>query len=144
MVTSVTTTLVSVDQHGTRPDRPAPLTVAASLVAVEGAVIVLLGVLEVFSFSAARATMGVTTAAFFLAYGAGLVAAAWAMAGLRTWARSPVVLAQLIQLGLAWSFRGGGTTLVAVALAVVALVVVAGVLHPASTEALVDEPPSGA
>ena len=57
-----------------------------------------------------------------------------------SWARSPVVLAQLIQLGLAWSFRGGETTWIAIALAVVAVVVVAGVLHPASIEALSDDP----
>jgi hypothetical protein len=50
------------------------------------------------------------------------------------------VLAQLIQLGIAWSFRGGDTTLVAVALAVVALVVVVGLLHPASIDALDDDP----
>ena len=49
------------------------------------------------------------------------------------------MLAQLIQLGVAWGFRGGQTTVVAVALAVVALVVVAGVLHPASTRALVGD-----
>ena len=37
-----------------------------------------------------------------------------------------------IQLGLAWSFRGGDTTVVALALALVSLVVIVGVLHPAS------------
>ena len=46
------------------------------------------------------------------------------------------VLAQLIQLGLAWSFRGDPTTLVAVGLAVVAVLVLAGIFHPASLEAL--------
>jgi hypothetical protein len=51
-----------------------------------------------------------------------------------------VLLAQLIQLGTAWSFRGGDTTWIAVGLAVVALVVAAGVLHPASVEALADRP----
>ena len=56
-----------------------------------------------------------------------------------SWARGPAVLAQLIQLGLAWSFRGDPTTLVAIALAVVALVALAGIFHPASTHALTDE-----
>ena len=49
-------------------------------------------------------------------------------------------MAELIQLGLAWNLRGGETTLVAVVLAVVALVVVAGLLHPATTAVLEDEP----
>ena len=51
-----------------------------------------------------------------------------------------MVLAQLIQLGVAWSFRGGDTTVVAVVLAVVALIVVAGILHPASIAHLDDNP----
>jgi uncharacterized membrane protein len=48
------------------------------------------------------------------------------------------VLAQLIQLGLAWSFRDGSTLAVAIALAVIALVVLAGMLNPASIDALSD------
>ena len=50
------------------------------------------------------------------------------------------MLAQLIQLGVAWSFRGGETTWVAIALAVVALVVLAGLLHPASIDATSEDP----
>ena len=80
-----------------------------------------------------------TTAVFFLGYGAGLLLCAWQLTRRASWARSPVILAQLIQLGLAWSFWGGDTTLVAIALAVVALVVGAGVLHPDSMRALADE-----
>ncbi len=122
------------------PRNPPPLTVAASLVALEGVLLVLLAMVEVSTTSSARVTMGVTTAVFFAAYGAGLLVCAWQLTRRASWARSPVVLAQLIQLGLAWSFRGGATTWVAIALAVVALVVVAGVLHPDSIEALADEP----
>ena len=58
--------------------------------------------------------MGVTTAVFFAVYGAALLLCAWSVHRGQSWARSPIVLAQLIQLGLAWSFRGGDTTLVAV------------------------------
>jgi fumarate reductase subunit D len=39
-------------------------------------------------------------------------------------------------LGLAWNFLGGGTTWVSVVLTVVAVVVLVGLLHPASVEAL--------
>ena len=118
------------------PERPAPLVVAASLVAVEGALLLLYAVAELVSLTSGRLTMGLTTALFFAAYGAGLVVCAWQLTRGQSWARSPVVLAQLIQLGVAWSFRGGSTTWVAISLAVVALVVLAGVLHPASVEAL--------
>jgi hypothetical protein len=123
-----------------RPDTPAPLVVAASLVGVEGGLLLLLSVLELGSLSSGRVAMGVTTTAFFVVYGVALVFCAWAVSRGQSWARSPIVLTQLIQLGVAWSFRGGSTTLVAIVLAVVALVVVAGVLHPASIEALSDDP----
>ncbi|MFP5253657.1 MAG: hypothetical protein ACLGH4_07660 [Actinomycetes bacterium] len=118
------------------PPVPAPLGVAASLAAVEGILMVLYGVAELFALEVARAVMGATTALFFLVYGAGMVLCAWRMARGVTWARSPVVMAQLIQLGVAWSFRGGDSTLVAVALAGVALLVLGGVFHPASLRAL--------
>jgi hypothetical protein len=121
---------------------PPPLVVAASLVGVEGALLVLFAVLELGNLSSDRLTMGLTTTIFFAAYGVALVLLAWYLHRGRAWARSPVLLAQLIQLGTAWSFRGGETTWVAVCLAVVALVVAVGVLHPASMEALSDEPRS--
>ena len=120
-------------------DVPAPLVVAASLVAVEAMVLVLYGVAEIVATSADRLLMGVTTAAFFLGYGVALGACAWLLTRRRSWARSPVVLAQLIQLGVAWSFWGEGTTPVAVSLAAVALVVLAGIFHPASISALVED-----
>jgi len=119
-----------------RQDNPAPLVVAASLVAVEGGLLLMYALLEMGSLSSDRLTMGVTTAVFFAVYGAGLLVCTWQLTGGHSWARSPIVLAQLIQLGVAWSFRGGDTTWVAICLAVVALIVIAGVLHPASVEAL--------
>ena len=57
------------------PRNPPPLTVAASLVAVEGVLLVLLALVEAAHLSSARVTMGVTTAVFFAAYGAGLLSA---------------------------------------------------------------------
>jgi hypothetical protein len=124
----------------TRPARPpAPLLVGASLVAVEGVLLAAYGVLETAAISSGRVTMGVTTALFFLAYGGGLIACAWGLWRLHSWGRGPAVLAQLIQLGVAWSFRGGETTVVAVGLAVASVVAIVGLLHPASTDALVGE-----
>ena len=124
-----------------RPVRrpPFPLLLAACLVAVEALVLVGYGVAEVFALSGQRVAMGVTTALFFLLYGAVLAFAGWSVTRLRSWARAPIVLAQLIQLGVAWSFRGGSSTVAAVALAVAALVVLAALLHPASLAALADD-----
>jgi hypothetical protein len=115
---------------------PAPLVAAVALVGAEAVALVLVGGAELGVLSSSRATMGLTTALFFGVYGVGLGACAWQLLRLRSWARAPVVLAQLIQIPVAWSFRGGSTTLVAVALAAVAVLVLAGVFHPASIAAL--------
>ena len=124
-------------------DNPAPLLVAASLVAVEGLMMVILALVEVGNLSSNRVTMGITTTAFFVLYGAVLMLCAWSVTHHHSWPRSPIVLTQLIMLGLAWNFRDGGTLSVAIALAVVAVVVVAGILHPASIDALDDERAEG-
>ena len=122
---------------------PPPLTTAASLVLVEAVLLIGLGVVEAASLTGGRLTMGVTTAVFFLAAGVGLGACAWALSRQRRWGRGPVLMAQLIALGLAWNLRGGATTWLAVGLAAVALVVCAGLLHPASLAALdEDEAPA--
>ncbi|GAA4370555.1 hypothetical protein [Nocardioides caricicola] len=120
---------------------PAPLVVAASLTAVEGLVLLGYAVLELASISSDRVAVALTTSVFFAGYGALLLAAAWALTHRRSWARSPVVLAQLIQLGVAWSFRGGDTTVVAVVTALVAVVVLVGLFVPSSLAALSDEEP---
>ena len=113
--------------------------VATSLAAVEAMLLVLYGVVELTVVESDRATMGVSTAVFFLVYGAGLGYCAWKTYRRDSWARSPVVMAQLIQLGVAWSFWGGRTTWVSVSLGVVALIVLAGLLHPQSIDVLNDE-----
>jgi len=119
-----------------RPAQPAPLVVAASLVGIEGLLLLGYAVLELASISADRVAVALTTAVFFAAYAALLLACARAVLRGRSWARSPIVLTQLIQLGLAWSFRDGSTLVVAIVLAVAALVVLAGMLNPASIDAL--------
>ena len=118
---------------------PAPLTVAVSLTAIEGLVLVMLGILEVASSSSSRLALAITTTVFFIGYGVALGFCAWSAYRGSSWARSPIVLTQLIQLGVAWSFRGDPTTLLAVGLTVIALIVIAGMLHPASVDYLADE-----
>jgi uncharacterized integral membrane protein len=125
-----------VDPRGRDLTVPPPLAVAAALVAVEALLLLVLAVLEVANLRSIRLTMGLTTTVFFLVAAAGLAWCAWSLWRGRRWARGPVVMAQLIQLGLAWNFRDAPTTLVAIGLAVAGLVVIAGLLHPATTQVL--------
>jgi hypothetical protein len=118
------------------PDAPRPLVVAAALVALEGLFGVGFGIAEAFHTTSARATMGVTTALFFAAFGAALVGCAWGLTRSASWARGPVLIAQLLALGLAWNFKDGGTWPASVALAVPAVAVLVAMLRPASLAAL--------
>lgn len=111
---------------------------AAVIGALEGVVLVGNGVFELVSLDADRLALGLSTTLFFWLYGGGLLVAARALLRREAWARSPLVLAQLIQLGLAWNFRGEGTVAVAVALAVSAGFALVAVLHPSSRAALED------
>jgi hypothetical protein len=115
---------------------PAPMRIAAGLVLVEGVLLALFGIIEVVSLDSNRLTMGLTVTVFFLAFGVLLVVCAWGLNRLRSAARGPVLLAQLIGLGLAWNLRDSSTRPVAIGMAVVALLVLAGLLHPRSIEAL--------
>ena len=121
------------------PDRarvPLPLTVAVALVLLEALLLVVLAVVELRSVQTSKLTMGLTTSLFFAVYGVGLGLCGWQLRRLRSWTRAPVVLAQLIQLGVAWSFRSGSTEPVSVLLTLVAVAVLAGIFHPASLRAL--------
>jgi hypothetical protein len=118
---------------------PAPLVVAASLTGLEALLVVLFGLAELRFLSANRAAMGITTSMFFVFYGVALGYFAYKLRNLEAWARAPIVLAQLIQICVAWSFRGGATTFVAAALAVLAALTLIAVFHPASLRALEHE-----
>jgi hypothetical protein len=125
------------EQDGSAPvPIPVALRVAAAVMVAEGAVGLVLGVLEVFTTTSTRLAMGVTTAIFLLLYGAGLAVVGYGLSRAATWSRGPAVFSQLIQLGVAWSFRGGSTTWVAVLLAVAAVVVLGAVFRKSSSDAL--------
>lgn len=119
------------------PDRrELSLALAAVLVAAEALALLVLGGSVLASISGVRVVLDVTTALFFLAYAAGLLISAVGLWRHRPWSRGPVVFAQLIQLGVAWSFFSGSTPPLAAVLLVVAVTVLALVLAPASTRAL--------
>ncbi|MBW8752353.1 MAG: hypothetical protein JF565_13160 [Propionibacteriales bacterium] len=124
-----------------RHGAPAPLVTAAGLTLVEGLVTVMYGIGEAVHITSQRLVMGVTTSVFFVVYGAAMVLCAWGLNRLLTWARGPVLLAQLILLGLAWNFRQGDTLPLAIAMAVPAVVVLVGMLVPSSVDALENGPP---
>ena len=111
------------------------------MVAVEGLVLIVLGIAQALTIDSSRLVLGVTTTAFFLVYGVGLVFVAvrglWKAA---RWSRGPTVFAQLIQLLVAYSFWGGATKAVSIALAVASVGVLICVFQKVSTEALADNP----
>lgn len=113
---------------------PAPLLVAASLTFVQGLLVAVGAVAEALSITSDRVVLGLTTTVFFALSGGGLLLCAWGLQRTRPWARGPVLLAQLVWLGLAWSFRGVAP--VSLALVVVAAIVLVGLLHPRSIEAI--------
>jgi hypothetical protein len=120
-------------------EQPSPLVVAASLAGLEGLLVLAYGVVLAADIHTDRVAMGVTTSVFFALLGGALVACSWYLVRGRTWARSPIVVTQVMALGLAWNFLGGSTTWISVALAAVAVVALVGLLHPASVEALSEQ-----
>jgi hypothetical protein len=119
-----------------RHGAPPPLVTAAGLVLVEGLLTVMFGISEAVDISSDRLVMGVTTSVFFVLYGAALIVCAWGLNRLRSWARGPVLMTQLIWLLLAWSFRDGDTWPIAIGLAVPAVIALVGMLLPSSVDAL--------
>jgi hypothetical protein len=117
-----------------RREVPPPLTVAASLVAVQAVVLLGFAMVEITSLVPDHRTLGVSMAIFFAIYGGLLAATSLALWRTQGWARGPGLMTQLIQLGLAWNFRD--LPMVAIALAISALLAIAGIVHPDSTKAL--------
>lgn len=120
-------------------ERPPQVVVATVLIALEGLAALVFGVLEVGEIRPFRAVVGIGVAILMIGYAVVLLAVARGVLRGRRWSRGPAVATQLILLPVAWSFRGGETTWVAVALAALAAAILVGVLHPRSTAYLVPE-----
>jgi hypothetical protein len=132
----VTTSRDPLPPAASGPAVPPPLTVAVSLAALEGAVLVLYGLALLPSLEGERLAMGASAVLFFAVYGGFLGYCASQLYRLRSWARPPLVLAQLMQVVVGASFWGGSTTVVALVAVVSAVVALAGVFHPASLAAV--------
>lgn len=111
---------------------PLPLRVACLVAAAEGVVLAVYAVVLLLNLTGERVTMGVTSSGFLAVYGAFLVFAAYRLSRLDSWARAPLVMAQLIQGLVGFSFWGGSTVAVGVALVGSAAVALVGIFHPRS------------
>ncbi len=122
-----------------------PLTIAALVVSVQALVFVALAVLDLTGLVPGRVGVGIGIGVMLLAIGIGLLAAAWGVFRGAHAARGPVVVAQLIGLGLAWSLRTpdpntGDNRAVGAAIAISALVVLACLATGPARRALADDP----
>ncbi|MFE6645358.1 hypothetical protein ACFVJS_02265 [Nocardioides sp. NPDC057772] len=119
----------------TAQQRPWTLLLTVIAAGVEAAAMLLWGALEFVRIpDAASLTTAVAGGMFFLLCAAGIGWCAFMIWRLESWSRAPLVLVQLIVLGLAWNLRedlaiSGG-------LALVALVALVGIFAPPSIAAL--------
>lgn len=120
-----------------QPERPVQLTLAAALVGLQGLALIGFTAVELLNLVGERLEVGLSVAVFFGAYGAALIACAWGLTQVRAWARGPVLLTQLIELGIAWNLRD--LPGLAIPLALLAAATLALVVQPVSTLALAGE-----
>jgi hypothetical protein len=117
--------------------RPVTIVVAAIVLALEAVIALGYAALEVGQIRTSRAVVGVGVTILMAGFGLVLLVVARGVFLGRRWSRGPGVVTQLISLPIASSFRGGGTTWVAVVLAVLAITALVGLLHPRSTAVFV-------
>ncbi|KAA1420876.1 hypothetical protein F0U44_00550 [Nocardioides humilatus] len=116
---------------------PPPLSVAASLVGVEGLGAVGVAIGAISDVRSGQWATAASIAAFFALCAAGLFVAGWALWRRHGWARGPALITQLLMLGIA--FGTGIPVAAAIVVAAVAVISVAGIVHPDSIRALSGE-----
>ncbi|MFG2223611.1 hypothetical protein [Streptomyces sp. NPDC048644] len=121
--------------------RPARLTAAAALTAVEGVALAALGIfmlVEGLVGSPDSPQQAVTGALTVIVLAVLPLLAARGLWLLRRWSRGPSLITQIVALPVAWTLVNGGGVLIAagVVLAVAALVVLGLLVNPTATEAL--------
>ncbi|MEI7058658.1 hypothetical protein WBG06_22740 [Nocardioides sp. CCNWLW239] len=121
----------------TAPHRPWTLLLTVFAAGVEAAAMLVWGAMEFVRIpDAASLTTAIAGGLFFLLCAAAIGWCTFMFWRLESWSRAPLVLVQLIVLGLAWNLRED--LAVAGGLALVAVVALAGVFAPPSIAALED------
>lgn len=107
---------------------------------LQGLVMLGLTVQQVFAYSSDRAGLAFSNIAFFLIWAIFLVVCAYGLLCRNSMARAPLMAAQLLHLGVAFDFaKGSDTVWIAALILASVVVVVVGVLNPASNAALSDQ-----
>ncbi|MFW6775615.1 hypothetical protein ACOACO_15130 [Nocardioides sp. CPCC 205120] len=121
-----------------RASGPLPLAMrlGAALVGLQALAVLGFALTELGYGVVEREGLAIAVALFLGAYGAGLVAGAVLLLRRRSSARSPLVLAQLLHLGIAWNMRDAPTTPVAVALAAGSVAALVLLMWPSTTAVL--------
>lgn len=112
---------------------PLSLRLAAVLVAVECVLLVVVAVSGLIKASNFGVAIGLGS--IYLVSAAALALAGVGLWERRSWGRAPVVLAQLVILGMAWDVHSDSVT-VSIGGVVLGVAVLLCVLHPASTRSL--------
>ncbi|MTB89167.1 hypothetical protein H9L21_10630 [Aeromicrobium senzhongii] len=128
-----------------RLSSPYPLVIAATVVGLQACVFIVLAVLDLGGLVEGRVGVGIGIGVMLLLVGVGLAAAAVGLLRGAPVSRGPVVVAQLIGLGLAWSLRNpdpntGDNRAVALAIAASAVVVLGCLATGSARKALGDDP----
>ncbi len=137
---------LSDESHAPYPDRVTPtqrpsgaartlLLIAAAIVVVESAVYLVLAVLGGLDASRDRAGAGIGVALVLAAYGGFQAWAAWRVTEGDSWARSPLVVTQLVQLVIAFNLDGVPTALT-LAMGAASVITLVCLLAPPVTRAL--------
>lgn len=113
--------------------------VACLVVAVESIAFVVLGVLALLEAGGSNTGSDIGIGVFLTAYGAAQLYACRRLLVWQAGARSPLVLTQLILLGLAWGLRDSDRPWHAYVMAIAGVIALAGLLHPAVTRVLSDD-----
>jgi hypothetical protein len=130
---------VSSDPHSRFPaaPTPAPLAVAASVTALEALGYAVIGITEWAATDPDKPLVALSTGLFFVVFSAFLGYCGWRLWRLSSWARAPIVMTQVIQIPVGISFWGAGwTRAVTVVMLLASGLVLAGIFHPQSLEAL--------
>ncbi|QLQ11014.1 MAG: hypothetical protein HZY75_12410 [Nocardioidaceae bacterium] len=110
------------------------LLLAVSVVVIEAVAFAVFGVIELLHLDTSRPEVALTSGLFFLLWAVFLMFFSWRLSRLESWARPPLVMAQLIQVAVAFSW--GGLSWAVVALLISAVLVLVGIFHPASIAAI--------